>query len=56
MYHISIAWSGMACEIDSGLCRMLERDFPRIVGTRVSVRQVKLKIGNEISTVSLKDE
>lgn len=53
MYHISIAWSGMACEMDSAFCKMLEKEFGRIVGMRIPSRHVKLKIGNEISTVSL---
>ena len=45
----------MGCELDSEVCRMLEQEFGAIIGTRISVRQVKLKIGNEISTVSLKE-
>ena len=54
MYHISIAWAGVSCEMDPALFKMLQTEFAHeIEEIKIDVRHVKLKIGNEITTVSL---
>jgi hypothetical protein len=54
VYHISIAWAGMSCEMDDFLFTALQREFGQdILALKFKVSDVKLKIGNEVSMVSL---
>jgi hypothetical protein len=54
VYHVSIAWANMACEMGRVLFDALETEFgKRLADVRIDVKEVKLKIGNEISSVPL---
>jgi hypothetical protein len=45
----------MACEMGCSLFDALETEFGKqLADVRIDVKEVKLKIGNEISTVSLR--
>ena len=51
MYHVSIGWSNMACEMDHAFLKDLNSEFEsQLTSTEIKVQHVKLKIGNEIHT------
>jgi hypothetical protein len=54
VYHISIAWASMVCEMGRGLFDILHDEFgKRLADVALNVQEVKLKIGNEISSAPL---
>jgi hypothetical protein len=54
VYHISIAWAGISCNMDDQLFRGLQSEFGRgISDIKIKVTDIKLKMGNEISVIRL---
>ena len=54
MYHISIAWSDISCDMDREFLKALNSEFENhLAGIDIQVQQVKIKIGNEIHTIAL---
>jgi hypothetical protein len=53
VYHVSIAWAEMSCEMGDRFLTSLRDIAGNILNLKLVVKEVKLKMGNEISTVAL---
>ena len=55
-YHISIGWADMSCDLSTEFCGNLQAQLePELESINIRATELKLKIGNEISTFGFDD-